>query len=127
MENNKIPFSRNLRFLREEKNLPQDKFALEIGYSKSIISDWENGKKTPNAIALIKLSEYFKKSIDFLVGLEDEYGNKLYIEKNNLKTHSEYPKYFHTQKNSIFTHEDFKNFEKLFEKLKKQYTEGTEN
>lgn len=122
MDNIKTPFSKNLRNLREEKNLPQDKFANEIGYSKSIISEWENGKKTPNAIALIKLSQYFEKSIDFLVGLEDEFGNKQFKEKNYSKTHIEFKK-----SNIVFTYEDFKNFEKLFEKLKKQYTKGTEN
>lgn len=86
MNNCSSAFAHNLKVLREQKNLPQDKFANEIGYSKAIISEWENEKKAPNAIALITLSKYFKKSIDFLVGLEDELGNKVFEPLNTIST-----------------------------------------
>ena len=38
--------------------------------SRSTISFWENGEREPTMSSLIKLSKFFKVSIDYLVGLE---------------------------------------------------------
>ena len=63
-------FKENLKGLREEKGVGQVELAYSIGVSKGIISLWENGLREPNMSSLILLVEYFKVSIDYLVGIE---------------------------------------------------------
>ena len=63
-------FKENLKGLREEKGIGQVELAYSIGVSKGIISLWENGLREPSMSSLILLAEYFKVSIDYLVGIE---------------------------------------------------------
>lgn len=74
-------FSKILRELRQEKKLTYDSLAEKIGYSKAIIGFWENEQKQPTMGALIKLADFFDVSIDYLVGREDEFGNRMYKEE----------------------------------------------
>ena len=68
-------FSDILKQLRKQENLTIVELSEEIGYSKSIISYWEQGKKEPTLSALLRLSQYFRISIDELVD-SDYIGNK---------------------------------------------------
>ena len=43
------------------------KLSSELGISQGNISDWKNGKSRPTIPALLKLSEYFGVSIDYLL------------------------------------------------------------
>lgn len=61
-----------LKTLRQEKCLTHKQLACKIGYSKAIIGFWESGKTDPSLDALIKLSDFFDVSIDFLAGKEDD-------------------------------------------------------
>lgn len=70
-------FSIKLKQLRTEKRLTQPELAKVIGYSNSIISDWENGKKIPTATAIITLAKFFNVTTDYLLGLENEDGTKV--------------------------------------------------
>ncbi len=63
-------FGEILKALRLEKGVGQVELAEKIGVSKGIISLWENGLREPTLNSLIKLSQYFDVSIDFLAGLE---------------------------------------------------------
>lgn len=63
-------FAKNLKLLRQEKNLGQVELAKQLKVSKGIISLWENGLREPNMSSLIALSKFFRVSIDYLVGLE---------------------------------------------------------
>lgn len=65
-------FKDNLKLLRLEKQLGQVELARELGVSKGIISLWENGLREPNMFSLITLAKFFKVSIDYLVGLENQ-------------------------------------------------------
>lgn len=71
-----MKFAQNLKNLRKERQLTYESLAKKIGYSKAIIGFWENEQKQPNMEALIALADFFNVSIDFLVGREDEFGNK---------------------------------------------------
>ena len=62
-------FKTILKELRIENNLGQVELATAIGVSKGVISLWENGLREPNMYSLILLANYFKISIDELVGL----------------------------------------------------------
>lgn len=78
-----MEFPNILKNLRIEKNLSHKELAKKIGYSKAIIGFWESGRNIPSLDALIKLSIFFNVSIDYLAGLETEYGGKVNQEKNN--------------------------------------------
>lgn len=60
-----------LKMLRLEANVGQVELAKAIGVSNGIISLWESGKREPTMSSLISLSNYFKVSLDYLVGKED--------------------------------------------------------
>ena len=62
-------FCERLKELRIEKGVGQIELSKAINVSKGIISLWENGLREPNMYSLIKLSQFFKISIDELVGL----------------------------------------------------------
>ncbi len=66
-----IMFCDRLKELRIESGIGQIELAKAISVSKGIISLWENGLREPKLSNLIALSEYFKVSIDYLVGLEN--------------------------------------------------------
>ena len=60
-------FTKNFGFLRAQKGLSMSDLAKELGVSISVISYWENGKRYPDMFSLIKISDYFKVTIDGLV------------------------------------------------------------
>ena len=66
----KSKFSENLIALRKEFKIGQVELAKKINVSKGIISLWENGLREPTLSSLISLSQFFKISIDELVGNE---------------------------------------------------------
>lgn len=87
-----MKFSTVLKELRLQSNITHEELAKNIGFSKAIIGFWENEKSYPNAQALIALSEYFKVSTDYLLGIETEDGRviiqepELPSDENNLLT-----------------------------------------
>lgn len=73
MEND---FNKILKNLMEENSITYEELAKKSGYNRSTIGFWLSGTRKPTMESLIVLSKIFGKTIDFLVGLEDEYGNK---------------------------------------------------
>ena len=61
-----------IRHLREAQGKPQKALALDLGVSQATISDWESGRKIPSAKSTIRLAQYFKVSVEYLLGLVDE-------------------------------------------------------
>lgn len=53
-----------------ENNTKPNPVAQKLGYSNAICNKWKNGS-TPGIDALIKISEYFNVSIEFLIGKTD--------------------------------------------------------
>ncbi|MDE7209207.1 MAG: helix-turn-helix domain-containing protein [Clostridia bacterium] len=60
-------FVSNIKHLRKDFNISQPQLAKETGLANSEISYWENGKRTPNAKAVIILSRYFQVTTDYLL------------------------------------------------------------
>ena len=58
----------NLRLLRKKKKLTIRELAQKFDVAESTVSMWENGARNPEMTTLIKLAEFFKCSVDFLVG-----------------------------------------------------------
>lgn len=59
---------KRIEYLLAGKNLKQIELAEKMNVTKSVISDWVNGRSQPNAEKLLKLSEILEISIDMLVG-----------------------------------------------------------
>ncbi len=57
-----------LRELREEKHISQQRLAMELYVTQACISKYELGKSDPDIRTLKKFAQYFKVSIDYLVG-----------------------------------------------------------
>lgn len=53
--------------IRDENKKSDYQVSLETGLSRSILSEWKNGKHTPGLKTLRTLAEYFKVSIDFFL------------------------------------------------------------
>lgn len=60
-----------IKELREEKHITQIRLSIELEVSQETISAYEKGKYFPSVKMLIKLSEIFNTSIDYLLGLSD--------------------------------------------------------
>lgn len=58
----------NLKILRKEYGISQQKLADAIGVSQQSINQYENHKIEPEITVLSQLAEYFDTSIDFIVG-----------------------------------------------------------
>ena len=61
----------NLRLLRKEYGISQQKLADEIGMSQQSINQYENHDTEPDIMTLSKLADFFETSIDYLVGHTD--------------------------------------------------------
>lgn len=60
-----------LKFLRTEKKENLDKIAKFLNVSIQTVSNYENGKREMTPDTIIKLSEYFGVSTDYLLGNSD--------------------------------------------------------
>ena len=60
-----------LKLIRKQKNLNQQKIAMDLNISREVISYYENGKRNPDIQMLKRLSAYFNVSIDFLINGEE--------------------------------------------------------
>lgn len=60
-----------LKIIRKQRNLNQQKVAIDLNISRECLSYYENGKRQPSLEMLVKMSEYFNVSIDFLITGEE--------------------------------------------------------
>lgn len=69
-----------IKSLRTENNLTQQQLAKAIGTNQKVISRWESKKFDPSLFYLVKLANFFHVSTDYLLGLEDDLGQKSYVD-----------------------------------------------
>ncbi len=83
-----IYFSENLKKLRLDMNLTQEKLADFLNVSYQTISKWERGENYPDITTLPAIAQFFKVSIDNLLGVSkaesEEELNSLLEEYDNL-------------------------------------------
>lgn len=58
---------KGLREIRKIKNLNQQKVAIDLNISREALSHYETGKREPSLGMLLRMSEYFNVSIDYLI------------------------------------------------------------
>ena len=75
------------RITEELKNAQysQKEIAQILHISESNITNWKRGQNLPSVDILYKLCVLLEVSADYLLGLEDESGSKIY---NNYGTHN---------------------------------------
>ena len=61
---------KNLKHLRNQKGISQQKLANEIGISQQSINKYENHNIEPDIDTLIALAEYFETTVDDLLGVK---------------------------------------------------------
>ena len=61
-------FAKRLRELREYKGMSRKELADKMFVSVRLVSYWENGQRECDFDTLIKLSQLFGESIDYILG-----------------------------------------------------------
>lgn len=61
-----------IKELRKAKGVSQLKMAMDLNTSQNTISRYETGEREPGIADLIKLADYFKVSVDYLIGRTNE-------------------------------------------------------
>lgn len=71
--------SKNIKYLRKDRNLTQEDIANIVGKARSLISAWESDDREITAEDIVKLSKYFNVPMDELVGsdLSKKSNNKI--------------------------------------------------
>ena len=80
-----IKLAENLQLLRKQKGKTQEELAEIFGVSSQSVSKWELGINCPDITMLPKLAEYYKVSIDELLGYKPMSSiNSIYIDVKSL-------------------------------------------
>lgn len=87
-------FSKRLRNLRENRHMKQEDLGKKVGLSASTIGMYEQQRRQPDNDMLLKLSEIFDVSIDYLLGkteiknyhnpFNDDIEKEIYIKLKNM-------------------------------------------
>ena len=72
MEKREIIFAQRLRELRIERGLSQYQLAGELGVSRGLIGNYEQGSREPDYATLAGIAKYFGVSVDYILGLTDK-------------------------------------------------------
>ncbi|MDE7181495.1 MAG: helix-turn-helix domain-containing protein, partial [Clostridia bacterium] len=67
-------FATRLKELRAVTQCTQKKLSTFLGLTPNCICEWENNRSEPSIISLTKIASYFEVSVDYLLGLEDDFG-----------------------------------------------------
>ena len=67
MESTKLNFGANIKLLRQRRKRSQEDVAGSLDIKRTSLSGYENGSVEPPYKVLVKLSNYYKVSIDKLV------------------------------------------------------------
>lgn len=62
---------KNLKLLRQKKNITQVRLSIAAEVSQETISAYESGKALPSAETLIKIADFLDTSVDYLLDRTD--------------------------------------------------------
>lgn len=62
-----------LKELRAESGLTQKELAAKLSITRSAYSLYELGTREPSIAVLIDMAKFFEVTLDYLVGISDEY------------------------------------------------------
>ena len=75
----------NLKYCREELEMTQEELGYVFGVSRKTVTGWETNQDTMPLPKLVKFSNLYKYSLDFILGLSRS-NNYIEIKKLNKKT-----------------------------------------
>ena len=78
-----MELSEKLKQLRADKKITQEKLAEILHVSRTTISSWETGRSYPDLQMIVKISDYFKVSLDFLLREDKKMITKLTFDTKN--------------------------------------------
>lgn len=81
-----MTLGRKLSKLRKENNYTQEQLASVLGVSRQAISKWESDITYPETDKLIRISDLFNCSLDYLLKDTDEQTNQTNTYSSNVKT-----------------------------------------
>jgi len=58
--------------LRKENNLSQYKLAEKLGFSRGLISNYEQGRREPDYSTLLIFADFYNVSVDYLLGRKED-------------------------------------------------------
>ena len=67
-----MSFGKKLRLLREEKKLSQIELSKKLNITNQALSQYELGKRMPDAEMILKMANFFSVSVDYLLDRTDE-------------------------------------------------------
>ena len=71
-----MPFDTKLKELRKLNNITQAELAEALGLKRATVTQYESGRISPSKDILIKTANYFRVSVDELVGQSENYGTE---------------------------------------------------
>lgn len=72
-----MEFTRVFAALIDTEQVNQTELARSLNVSKQAITNLKKGTSYPSLELLCSIAKYFDVSTDYLLGLEDEFGNKI--------------------------------------------------
>lgn len=66
-------FKDRLKELRAESGLTQKELAAKLSITRSAYSLYELGTREPSIVVLIDMAKFFEVTLDYLVGISDNY------------------------------------------------------
>ena len=67
----KTIIDKRIKEIRKDNNLTQSQLAELCQVKQSCVSKWERGETLPDAEMIVLLTEIFKVSADYLLGVKD--------------------------------------------------------
>ena len=65
-------FGERIKELRKQKGLSQEELGQYFSISGPAVSKWESGNSEPDNVTLLKLSDFFGVSVDYILGKDNE-------------------------------------------------------
>lgn len=84
-----MTFGENLVNLRKGKGVSQEQLAEVLGLARQTISKWELNQSTPDLQNIIKISEFFQVSTDYLLKGEAAESGDTYEKDGTVKVENE--------------------------------------
>jgi len=76
-------FVERLKELLSESGKMQKDICIDLNISRQKLSKWKTSYNEPSIDEIIMIANYFKVSTDYLLGVEDEFGNKMKDKEKN--------------------------------------------
>lgn len=75
----------NIKYCREELEMTQDELGFVFGVSRKTVAGWENNHDTMPLSKLVKFSNLYKYSLDYITGLSRSNNNYKEVKKLDKK------------------------------------------